>query len=412
MLQLPEIMAPVGNFETLAAAMQANADSVYFGVEHLNMRAKSANNFKLEDLKEIRKITREHNAKAYLALNTVIYDHEIRLMNLILDRAKEAEIDAIIASDLAVITAARDKGLTVHASTQLNISNIEAVKFFSQFCDTMVLARELSLTQTKKIVEAIDRENITGPNGEKVKIEIFVHGALCMAISGKCYMSLHEFNSSANRGACMQTCRRPYIVTDKETGYELEIDNEYIMSPKDLATIEFVDKIMDAGVSIFKIEGRARPPEYVKTVTEVYKEATKSVIEGNYTPENIKQWKERLATVFNRGFWDGYYLGRRLGEWTNTHGSKATKKKIFAGKITNYFSKIGVAEVKLTSEGLSAGDNYLITGNKTGVVEGKIEEIRLDDKKVEKADKGSVISFKVPEKVRRGDKLYKIVEIK
>ncbi len=406
-----EIMAPSGNFETLMAAIQGGANSVYFGVEHLNMRAKSANNFRLAELKDVMDSLHRYNVKGYLAVNTIIYDHELRLMNMLLDKAAESGVDAIIASDMAVVQAARQRGLSIHASTQLNISNIEALKFYSQFCDTVVLARELTLNQTKKIVEAIENENITGPGGEKVKVEIFAHGALCMAISGKCYLSLHEFNSSANRGACLQTCRRPYIVIDKETGYELEIDNEYIMSPKDLATIFFLDKILESGVSILKIEGRARPPEYVKTTTRVYKEASQAVLDGTYTQEKVKQWTQELKKVFNRGFWDGYYLGRRLGEWANTHGSKATRKKVFVGVISNYFSKIGVAEVMLQADSLNKGEDILIIGNKTGVIEQSIEEIRVDDKPIDKAPKGSIASFPVTQKVRKNDKVYKWIKV-
>ncbi len=407
-----EIMSPVGNFETLTAAIQGGADSVYFGVDHLNMRAKSANNFKREDLAEITNIIHKNGLKAYLALNTIIYDHEIRLMNKILDEAAKAQVDAIIASDIAVITAARERGLSVHASTQLNISNTEAVKFYSQFCDTLVLARELTLNQTKNIVKYIKENDIRGPKGELVKIEIFIHGALCMAISGKCYLSLHEFNSSANRGACQQTCRRPYLVIDKETGYELEIDNEYIMSPKDLATIWFLDKIIDSGVSVLKIEGRARPPEYVKTVTSVYKEAVDAVLEDTYTIEKIEKWVEKLSTVFNRGFWDGYYLGRKLGEWSKVSGSSATRRKEFIGKITNYFSKIGVAEIQMQTGNIKIGDEILIIGNKTGVIETKVEEIRLDDNNIETAIKGQTISIPVKRKVRKNDKVYKWVKTK
>ncbi len=406
-----ELMSPAGNFETLMAAIQGGADSVYFGVEHLNMRAKSANNFRLAELKDVMDTLHSNNLKGYLALNTIIYDHEIHLMNMVLDKAAESDVDAIIAADMAVILAARERGLSIHASTQLNISNVQAVKFFSQFCDTLVLARELSLTQTKKIVDTIENENITGPNGKKIRIEIFAHGALCMAISGKCYLSLHEFNSSANRGACLQTCRRPYIVIDKETGYELEIDNEYIMSPKDLATIFFLDKVLATGIDVLKIEGRARPPEYVKTTTNVYKEAIKAVQEGSFSETKIKHWTEELRKVFNRGFWDGYYLGRRLGEWTKTHGSEATRKKDFVGVVTNYYSKIGVAEVTLQAGGLSKGQEILIIGNKTGVIEQKIDEMRKDDRAVEEANKGDIISFPTNERVRKNDKVYKWIKV-
>ncbi len=406
-----EIMAPAGNFESLIAAIQAGADSVYFGVEHLNMRAKSANNFRLAELRDVMDTLHQHGVKGYLAVNTIIYDHEINLMNMLLDKAKDSGVDAIIASDIAVIMAARERELSVHASTQLNISNIEAVKFYAQFCDTLVLARELTLNQTKKITQAIENENITGPSGKKLRIEIFAHGALCMAISGKCYLSLHEFNSSANRGACLQTCRRPYVVFDKETGYELEIDNEYIMSPKDLATIFFLDKVLDAGVSILKIEGRARPPEYVKIVTQVYKQAVEAIQKGEYSQEKVEEWTQELKKVFNRGFWDGYYLGRRLGEWAKVHGSEATRKKVYVGPITNYFNKIGVAEVHVQSEPLSVGDDILIIGNKTGVIETTIEELREDDKKITTAEKKSKVSFPIKQKIRKNDKVYKWIKL-
>ncbi len=406
-----EIMAPAGNFESLMAAIQAGADSVYFGVEHLNMRAKSANNFRLAELRDVMDTLHQHGVKGYLAVNTIIYDHEINLMNMLLDKAKDSGVDAIIASDIAVIMAARERELSVHASTQLNISNIEAVKFYAQFCDTLVLARELTLNQTKKITQAIENENITGPSGKKLRIEIFAHGALCMAISGKCYLSLHEFNSSANRGACLQTCRRPYVVFDKETGYELEIDNEYIMSPKDLATIFFLDKVLDAGVSILKIEGRARPPEYVKIVTQVYKQAVEAIQKGEYSQEKVEEWTQELKKVFNRGFWDGYYLGRRLGEWAKVHGSEATRKKVYVGPITNYFNKIGVAEVHVQSEPLSVGDDILIIGNKTGVIETTIEELREDDKKITTAEKKSKVSFPIKQKIRKNDKVYKWIKL-
>ncbi|MBN2891828.1 MAG: U32 family peptidase [Bacteroidales bacterium] len=405
-----EIMSPVGNFETLAAAIQGGADSVYFGVEQLNMRAKSANNFTLENLAEIVKICRENNVKTYLALNTIIYDHDLNIMRMLIDEAKNAGVTAIIASDIAVIQYASELGVELHASTQLNISNIEAVRFFSKFVDVMVLARELSLMQVKTIYETIQIEQIKGPSGKLVELEIFAHGALCMAISGKCYLSLHEKNSSANRGACQQTCRHAYTVINKETGYELEIDNEYIMSPKDLSTIDFLDQVLDSGVTVLKLEGRARPPEYVKTVTEVYKEAIASVENGTYNQEKVEEWKKRLERVFNRGFWDGYYLGRKLGEWSKVYGSKATRKKHFIGTVTNYFSKLGVAEIKLKADELKLGEKILIIGTTTGSLETIIKEIRLDLLPVHSAKKGDLISIPVPEKVRRNDQLYKLIK--
>ena len=404
-----ELMAPVGSYESLMAAIQAGADSVYFGVEQLNMRAKSTNNFTTDDLQKIVKICTDHGIKSYLVVNTIIYDHDIRLMKQLVDIAKASGITAIIASDQAVINYAFTQGVELHISTQVNVSNIETLKFYAHFADVMVLARELSLKQVAKITEAIEKEQIKGPSGKLIRIEIFAHGALCMAISGKCYLSLHEQNSSANRGACLQTCRKSYIVTEKETGYELEIDNEYIMSPKDLSTIGFVDKILNAGVKVLKIEGRARPAEYVKTVTECYNEAINSVIEGTYTKNKIKNWEERLATVFNRGFWDGYYLGRKLGEWSKDYGSKATKTKEYLGKGTNYFSKLKVAEFQLQAGNLKVGDEILITGPTTGVIQTTVKEIRVDLKNTDEAHKGQTISVPVDEKVRRADKLYKLI---
>jgi len=406
-----ELMAPVGTYEALSAAIQAGADSVYFGVEQLNMRAKSTNNFTTDDLQNIVKICNENKIKSYLVVNTIIYDHDIRLMKQLVDIAKASGVTAIIASDQAVINYAFSQGVELHISTQVNVSNIETLKFYAHFADVMVLARELSLKQVAKITEAIEKEQITGPSGKLIRIEIFAHGALCMAISGKCYLSLHEQNSSANRGACLQTCRKSYIVTEKETGYELEIDNEYIMSPKDLSTIGFVDKILKAGVKVLKIEGRARPPEYVKTVTECYNEAIHSVLDGTYNKEKINGWEERLATVFNRGFWDGYYLGRKLGEWSKDYGSKATKTKEYLGKGTNYFSKLKVAEFQLQAGNLKVGDEILITGPTTGVIQTKVKEIRVDLKNTEEAHKGQTISVPIPEKVRRADKLYKLVSV-
>jgi len=407
-----EIMAPVGSFESLAAAINAGADSVYFGIEQLNMRAKSTNNFSTEDLKEIVKRCNENNVRSYLTVNTVIYDYDINLMKQIIDIAKNAGISAVIASDQAVINYASSQNVEVHISTQVNVSNIETLKFYSHFADVMVLARELSLKQVKKITETIENEQIKGPSGNLIRIEIFAHGALCMAISGKCYLSLHEQNSSANRGACLQTCRKAYIVTEKETGFELEIDNEYIMSPKDLMTINFLDKVLDAGVKVLKIEGRARPAEYVKTVTECYREAVDAVYENTYTKEKIDNWTKRLSTVFNRGFWDGYYLGRKLGEWSKDYGSKATKQKIFIGKVTNCFKKIKVGEFLIQAGEINTGDEIMITGPTTGVLQMTVKELRFDEKPVETVVKGQKISMPVDEIVRRNDKLYKIVDTK
>src|SRR6056297_1981387 len=404
-----EIMAPVGSYESLMAAIQGGADSVYFGIEKMNMRAHSSNNFTFNDLQQIVEICEAHGLKSYLTVNTVIYNQEIPLMQEIVDAAKANNVTAIIASDIAVINYAHKKGVEVHISTQLNISNIESLRFYAQFADVVVLARELNLDQISEISKIIQKENITGPSGKPVKIELFVHGALCMAISGKCYLSLHEKNYSANRGKCLQTCRKSYLVTEKQSGHELEVDHEYIMSPKDLSTIHFLNKILDAGVTVLKIEGRARSPEYVKTVTECYREAVDAWFEETYNEEKIKQWQERLATVFNRGFWDGYYLGQRLGEWSHKYGSQATRRKIFVGNITNYFKKIGVAEIQPSANNLSEGDEVLIIGPTTGVIESVIKELRVDDKRVTTAEKGIRASFPVNELVRRSDKLYKIV---
>ena len=406
-----DLMAPVGSYESLMAAIQAGSNSIYFGIEQLNMRARSSNNFTFDDLRNIVSICEEHNVKTYLTVNTIIYDEEMEKMHKVVDAAAENHVTAIIASDIAVMQYARSKGVEVHASTQLNISNIEAVAFFAQFCDVMVTARELSLEQVKYITEQIRQRDIRGPKGELVKIEIFCHGALCMAVSGKCYLSLHEYNHSANRGACLQACRRAYRVTDIESGDELEIDNKYIMSPKDLCTIGFVNKIIDAGVSVLKIEGRARSCEYVKTVVECYDEALNSCFDGTYDREKIDGWKKRLETVFNRGFWDGYYMGQRLGEWSEVYGSRATKTKVYLGKVLNFFSKINVAEIKLeTAEELSVGDEILITGTTTGALQQTVDEIREDLKPVPKVAQGSLFSIKTSDVVRRGDKLYKIVD--
>ena len=401
-----EIMAPAGNFECLMAAIQGGADSVYFGVGNLNMRSHSANNFTNEDLKEVVRICKEHGVKTYLTLNIVVYQTEMEDVRKALEAAKEAGISAVIASDMAVILMARSMGIEIHASTQMNISNFEAAKFYAQFADVIVLARELTLPQIKDISQRIEDEHICGPSGNLLQLELFIHGALCMSISGKCYLSLQEYGASANRGSCYQLCRRGYRVTDLETGRELEIDNKYIMSPKDLCTIEFIDKIIDAGISVFKIEGRARSAEYVKIVTQAYRQAADAVVEGFYTDQMKQELKDRLSGVFNRGFWDGYYQGARLGQWSEVYGNKAARKKVYTAKITNYFSKLGVAEVLVEAGELKVGDDILIIGPSTGCVELKIAEIRVDLKPVEKAVKGDLCSIPVAEKLRRSDKLY------
>jgi len=406
-----ELMAPVGSYESLMAAIQGGANSIYFGIEQLNMRARSSNNFTKDDLREIVKICKENQVKTYLTVNTVLYDQEINLMHEVIDSAKENGITAIIASDVAAILYARSIGVEVHISTQCNITNIESVKFYSQFADVVVLARELNLDQVASIHHQIIKQDIRGPKGELIQIEMFAHGALCMAVSGKCYLSLHEKSSSANRGACMQTCRKAYTVTEKESGNELEIDNQYIMSPKDLCTIGFVNKLIDAGVRVLKFEGRARSPEYVKTVLACYNEAVDAHLDGSYNIDKIEAWKERLSTVFNRGFWDGYYMGQKLGEWSSEYGNRATKRKMLIGKGTNYFAKIKVAEFQLESQELSVGDKILITGPTTGVVETTIKEIRVDLKPVEKAVKGDSFSIALDTIIRRSDKLYKIVDV-
>lgn len=406
-----ELMAPVGSYESLMAAIQGGANSIYFGIEQLNMRARSSNNFTKDDLREIVKICKEHQVKTYLTVNTVLYDNEINLMHEVIDSAKENGITAIIAADVSAILYARSIDVEVHISTQCNITNIEAVKFYSQFADVVVLARELNLDQVANIYHQIVKQDIRGPKGELVQIEMFAHGALCMAVSGKCYLSLHEKSSSANRGACMQTCRKAYTVTEKESGNELEIDNQYIMSPKDLCTIGFVNKLIDAGVRVLKFEGRARSPEYVKTVLNCYNEAVDAYLDGSYGEEKIAIWKEELATVFNRGFWDGYYMGQKLGEWSSEYGNRATKRKMLIGKGTNYFNKIKVAEFLLESQELSVGDKILVTGPTTGVVETIIKEIRVDLKPVEKAVKGDSFSIALDTVIRRSDKLYKIVDV-
>ena len=403
-------MAPVGSRESLAAAINAGADSVYFGIENLNMRAHSASTFTINDLKEIAKTCDEHGVKSYLTVNTIIYGEDLPLMRSIIDAAKEAEISAVIASDVAVMMYCQEVGQEVHLSTQLNISNIEALKFYARFADVVVLARELNMSQVAEIYRQIEEQQIRGPKGELIRIEMFCHGALCMAVSGKCYLSLDNTGRSANRGACMQICRRSYVVTDRETGAELAIDNKYIMSPKDLKTIRFIDKMMNAGVRVLKIEGRARGPEYVHTVVGCYREAIQSVIDGTFTEEKKDEWDERLSRVFNRGFWDGYYQGQFLGEWTRNYGSAATEKKVYVGKAIKYFSNLGVGEFQIEASEMSVGDKLLITGPTTGALFMDLEEVRYDLKPVESVQKGMRVSFKVPEKIRPSDKLYKMVK--
>jgi putative protease len=405
-----EIMAPAGSYESLMAAVRGGADSVYFGVEQLNMRAASSNNFTISDLKKITSICSENGLKSYLTVNVVVYDNEITQMREIIDAAAESGITAIIASDLAAIEYASGTGTEVHLSTQLNISNLQALKFYAKWADVAVLARELNLDQVRYLADEIVRQDIRGPGGELMRIEMFVHGALCMAISGKCYLSLHEYNRSANRGECNQICRRSYLVTDRETGSELGIENEYIMSPKDLCTIGFLDRLIGAGVRVLKIEGRARPAEYVKIVSECYNQAVGSIIDGTYSQSKVDAWMKELSKVFNRGFWDGYYLGQRLGEWSNRYGSGATKRKIYLGKVTNYFAKINVAEIKLENGDLEPGDTILITGPTTGIVEYRVNEIRVDLKETAKALKGEFCSLKTGEYLRRSDKVYKWVD--
>ena len=404
-------MAPVGSYESLMAAIQGGADSIYFGIEGLNMRSRSSNNFTTEDLHKIVAICKENGIKSYLTVNTVIYGEDLSLMRTIIDAAREADVSAIIASDVAPMSYARSIGVEVHLSTQLNISNVEALKFSALFADVVVLARELNLEQVSEIFRQIQEQQIKGPNGQLIRIEMFAHGALCMAVSGKCYLSLHEMNASANRGACMQICRRGYTVKDKESNIELDIDNQYIMSPKDLKTIHFMNKMMDAGVRVFKIEGRARGPEYVRTVTSCYKEAVVAYCNGTYTDEKIEAWDERLRSVFNRGFWDGYYLGQRLGEWSSKYGSGSTKRKVYVAKGIKYFSSLGVAEFEMESGSLKVGDEILITGPTTGAVMQTIDEIRVELNPVQETVKGERFSFKVGEKVRPSDRLYKMVPV-
>ena len=403
-------MAPVGSYEALSAAIQAGAGSVYFGIGRLNMRSKSAKNFTLDDLNKIATICNENNVKSYVTINTVVFDEELDEMRQLVDAVKANGISAIIASDQSVIQYARQIGVEVHMSTQCNITNIEAIKYYSQFADVMVTAREVSVNQVKNITRKIEEQNIRGPKGELIRIEVFCHGALCMAVSGKCYLSLDNFNTSANRGACVQPCRRGYTVQDRDKEITLAIENEYIMSPKDLCTLPFLDKVLDAGVKILKIEGRGRSPEYTKVTVGVYSEAVKAIQNGEFTAEKISQWTERLRSVYNRDFWDGYYLGRKMGEWTQRYGSQATKTKIFVGTVTNFFAKINVAEIRMETQDLKVGDDIMIIGPTTGVYEDKVSEIRVDLKPVESTEKGELCSIPVKDVIRRGDKVYKVID--
>lgn len=403
-----EIMAPVGSYESLAAAIQGGANSVYFGVEQLNMRSQSSFNFTLADLAKIAQICKENSIKSYLTVNCVIYDEDIEPMHKIIEAAKEAGVSAVIVSDQSAIMYARSVGVEVHISTQLNISNIESLKFYAPYADVVVLARELNLDQVRRIYDAIQQESIVGPLGKPIEIEMFCHGALCMAVSGKCYLSLHEANKSANKGECRQICRRSYDVKDRETGAELHVDNKYIMSPKDLCSIEFIDKMLDAGVRVLKIEGRARSAEYVKRVCECYNDAVNCVVDGSFSQEKVEKWKERLLEVFNRGFWGGYYLGHKLGEWSSHYGSSATRRKVYVGKVTNFFSKLSVVEVLIEASPLGLGEDIVITGETTGVVEMTATEIHVDMKPTDTVAQGIKCSFKTPSLVRRGDKLYRM----
>jgi U32 family peptidase len=405
-----EVMAPVGSWEALSAAIKAGCNSIYFGVEQLNMRARSSINFTVEDLARVAKICKENKIKSYITLNTTLYDHDITLMKSIMGAAKQNGIDAVIVSDHAAMSYAKKINYPVHISTQCNISNIETVEFYADYADVMVMARELSLQQVASIASEIEKKGIKGPSGNNIEVEVFAHGALCMAVSGKCYLSLHSHNSSANRGACIQNCRREYTVIDKDEGIELNIDNEYIMSAKDLATIDFLDKVLNAGVKVLKIEGRGRAADYVYTTVKCYREAVDSVLSQTYTKEKIEDWKKRLATVYNRDFWDGYYLGRKMGEWSDAYGSKATTRKIYIAKGVKYFSKINVGEFVIEAHTLKKGDKILITGPTTGVIETSAEEIRVDDRIVDEVKKGEHFSIRIDEPIRSSDKLYKVVE--
>ncbi len=405
-----ELMAPAGSFEAMQAAIDNGADSIYFGVEQLNMRAKSSINFTLDDLPEIARRCNEENVRTYLTLNTIIYDHDLSIIKTLITKVQEAGITAIIASDQAVINYAKTMGVEVHISTQLNVTNIETVKFYALFADVMVLSRELSLRQVKQICDSIVKEDVRGPSGNLIEVEIFGHGALCMAVSGKCYLSLHTQNSSANRGACIQNCRRTYKVVDLEDGHELEIDNEYIMSPKDLCTVDFLDQVIDTGVKVLKIEGRGRAADYVATVIRTYREAIDAYYDGEYGEEKVKMWMDRLNTVYNRGFWSGYYLGQKMGEWTDSNGSKASQKKVYLGKGIHYFPKSKVAHFKIESQSVKVGDQILITGPTTGVIESEISSLRVDDTQVDEAKRGEEITFPLDKLIRSSDKIYKIVE--
>ncbi|TNE98067.1 MAG: U32 family peptidase [Bacteroidetes bacterium] len=404
-----ELMAPAGGFDSLQAAIDNGADSVYFGVDQLNMRARATMNFTLGDLEEIAERCQKAGVKTYLTLNTIVYDHDLSIIKTVINRVKESGIDAVIASDQAVIGYAKSQGVDVHISTQLNVTNVETVRFYSLFANVMVLSRELSLRQVKDICDGIRKDDIRGPNGDLVRIEVFGHGALCMAVSGKCYLSLHTSNSSANRGACVQNCRRKYKVIDLEDGHELELDNEYIMSPKDLCTIDFLDQLVDTGISVLKIEGRGRAPEYVATTIKCYREALDSIADGTYSEEKVSDWMARLETVYNRGFWGGYFLGQELGEWTDASGSKATQKKVYLGKGMHYYSKAGIAQFKIEAQQLRKGDKILITGPTTGVVEAEITTMRVDDHEADVATRGSEVTFPLDSIIRSSDKLYKVV---
>ncbi len=405
-----ELMAPAGSFDSLQAALDNGADSIYFGVEQLNMRARASINFTLDDLAEISTRCKEKNVRTYLTLNTIIYDHDLSLIKTLIDAAKNADITAVIVMDQAVIAYAREVGMEVHISTQINITNIETLKFYAMFADTVVLSRELSLGQIKKITEAVKKQEVKGPSGKLVEIEVFGHGALCMAVSGKCYMSLHTFNSSANRGACKQNCRKPYRVIDKETGVELEIDNEYIMSPEDLCTIDFLDELVDAGIRVLKIEGRGRAPEYVAKVIKTYREAIDAIEEGTYSKEKVAIWMTELEKVYNRGFWGGYYLGRKLGEWSDVPGSKATQKKVYIGKGVHYYPKANIGEFNIQAFDVKVGDTILVTGPTTGAQEMELTEMHVNDKKDDSAQKGDVVTIPISFRIRPSDKLYKIVK--
>jgi len=405
-----ELMAPAGNFESLQAALDNGADSVYFGIDQLNMRARASINFTISDLPEIQRRCSERNVRTYLTLNTIIYDHDLSLIKTLLDAAKKANLTAVIAMDQAVISYAREVGMEIHISTQINITNIETVKFYAMFADTMVMSRELSLRQVKMICEQIERDQIKGPSGKLVEIEIFGHGALCMAVSGKCYMSLHSHNSSANRGACKQNCRKKYTVIDQETGVEMELDNEYIMSPKDLCTLEFLDQVVEAGIKVLKIEGRGRAPEYVAKVIKTYREAIDACVEGSFTLEKAENWMTELKKVYNRGFWDGYYLGQKLGEWSDVSGSKATQKKVYVGKGVHFFPKPSIGEFRIEAYDIKIGDTILITGPTTGVEEFELTEMMVNDERLEIAKKGDSCTIPTKFRMRPSDKLYKIVQ--